>query len=309
MVLAVSRPSDGATRQRRAGWLLGGSAEIADLWNSRALRVGIINIMPRAETYESYLLRPLARAILPVSPVWIRLRSHPYASSDADHIRRNYVSFNDAIRSDRLDGLIVTGAPVEELEYDEVRYWSELSDILRFCRTNVASVFGICWGGLALAKLLGVEKTLFETKLFGVFQNRNLVSDHPIFGGADDLFWCVHSRHSGLRDADLEAARDAGVVNLLSHGPDTGYSIFESSDRRYLMHLGHPEYEASRLSEEWARDATLGRRDVQPPRNFDLGRPVSVWQSHCNDLFVQWLRHLAIGRRQQQPTNQDTLQP
>jgi homoserine O-succinyltransferase len=285
MVLAVSRPSDGAAQ------------ELVDPWNREPLRVGIVNIMPRAETYEAYILRPLARAILPVSPVWIRLRSHEYGSSDADHIRRHYVAFDEAIRHENLDGVIVTGAPVEELEFHAVHYWTELSEILRFCRTDVASVLGLCWGGLALANLLGLEKHLFDRKLFGVFQNRNLAPDHPILGGADELFWCAHSRHSGVRDADLEAARDAGVVTLLAHGPETGYSMFESSDGRYLMHLGHPEYEASRLSDEWRRDSALGRRGVAAPRNFDLNRPASVWQSHCNDLFLQWLRHVAVARR------------
>jgi homoserine O-succinyltransferase len=297
MLRAASRPSLGGARRLRDHSTL----DLAEAWSPEAIRIGIVNIMPRAETYESRILRPLARAILPVTPIWIRLRSHEYGSSDAEHIQRHYVDFEEAIRRERLDGLIVTGAPVEELAYEKVRYWTELSEILRFCRSDTAGVLGICWGGLALAKLLGVEKNTFETKLFGVFQNRNLASDHPVLGGSDDLFWCVHSRHSGLPDAALEAARDAGVVNLLSHGPETGYSILESCDGRYLMHLGHPEYDASRLGEEWARDAELGRRDVQPPVNFDLHRPASVWRSHCNDLFLQWLRYIAAGRSRPQP--------
>jgi homoserine O-succinyltransferase len=296
MVLAVSRPSDGAARETEGEPPDLVPYEVPDPWNRRVLRVGIVNIMPRAETYEANLLRPLARATLPVAPVWIRLRAHEYASSDADHIRRNYVRFDEAIRYKELDGLIVTGAPVEELEFHAVHYWTELSEILRFCRTHVTGVLGLCWGGLALAKLLGLEKCTFDTKLFGVFQNRNLAPQHPILGGADELFWCAHSRHSGLRDADLEAARDAGVVTLLAHGPETGYSMFESSDGRYLMHLGHPEYEASRLGDEWARDMALGRQGVCLPLNVDLNRPASIWQSHCNDLFLQWLRDIAFRR-------------
>jgi homoserine O-succinyltransferase len=296
MVLAVSRPAGGAARQTESEPPDLVSQEIADLWNPRALRVGIVNIMPRAETYEANILRPLARATLPVSPVWIRLCSHEYASSDADHIRRRYVRFDEAIRDQELDGVIVTGAPVEELDFQAVHYWTELSEILLFCRTHVTSVLGLCWGGLALAKLMGLEKQVFDTKLFGVFQNRNLAPQHPILGGADELFWCAHSRHSGVRDADLEAAANAGTVTLLAHGTETGYSMFESSDGRYLVHLGHPEYEASRLGEEWARDRTLGRPGVGPPINIDLNRPASVWQSHCNDLFLQWLRDIALRR-------------
>ncbi|MGA3122225.1 MAG: homoserine O-succinyltransferase [Polyangiaceae bacterium] len=286
MVLAASGPPK-APQPGGNHWL--GTAR----W---PLRVGIVNVMPRAETYEANILRPLARAVLPVTPVWIRLRSHSYGSSDPDYIHRAYVDFEDAIGAGILDGLILTGAPVEDLEFHEVHYWTELVEILRFCRSHVASVLGLCWGGLALAKLLNIEKRNFETKLFGVFQNRNLASDHPILGGADEVFWCVHSRHSGVSDSDLEGARDAGVVHLLAHGPETGYSIFESSDRRFLMHLGHPEYGSTRLLHEWERDASLGRRDVDPPRNFDLERPVNIWQSHCNDLFSQWLRDIALRR-------------
>jgi homoserine O-succinyltransferase/O-acetyltransferase len=269
---------------------------LAPLW-ARPLRVGIVNIMPRAETYEAYLLRPLARSLLPVSPVWIRLQSHQYGSSDASHIERRYVTFDRAIAREPLDGLILTGAPVEELEFRDVHYWSELCEILRVCRANLASVLGICWGGLALAKQLGIEKTLFEKKLFGVFPNDILDGEHSIMNGSDDVFWCAHSRHSGARAEELQAARDAGVVRLLSYGRETGHTVFESTDGRFLMHLGHPEYEAHRLVHEWERDSALGRRDVEPPRNFDPGRPINVWRSHCNHLFSRWLRYVALSRR------------
>jgi homoserine O-succinyltransferase len=271
-------------------------AELSERFTGRPLRIGIVNVMPRAETYEAYLTRPLERALLPVAPVWIRLASHSYQSSDAGHIERAYVTFDEAIQRGPLDGLILTGAPVEELEFRDVHYWAELCEILDFCRSRVAGVLGICWGGLALANQLGIEKQLFEKKPFGVFQNATLDPEHPIVGGSDDAFWCTHSRHSGIRSADLEAARDAGRVRLLSYGPDTGYSIFESADRRFLAHLGHPEYEASRLAHEWERDRALGRSDVQAPRNFDPSRPVNVWRSHCNHLFARWLRRVALAR-------------
>jgi len=271
-------------------------SELAEAWGGRSLRVGIVNIMPRAETYEPYLLRPLDRALLPVDPIWIRLESHTYGSSDAAHIERTYVAFDEAIRRAPLDGLILTGAPVEELEFQDVHYWKELCEILAFCRTHVAGVLGLCWGGLALAKQLGLDKENFGKKLFGVFPNNVLDPHHAVLGGSDDAFWCAHSRHSGIRASDLEFARNAGRLRLLSYGTETGYTVFESADRRFFAHLGHPEYEASRLVHEWERDEALGRRDVDPPRNLDLARPVNVWRSHCNDLFARWLRHVALGR-------------
>jgi len=263
---------------------------------SSPLRLGIINIMPRAEAYEHFIVRPLARAVLPVEIVWIRLRTHRYASSDGERIGGDYVEYETAVRDRPLDGLILTGAPVEEIDFREVHYWDELSEVLLAARGEVASTLGLCWGGLALAKLLGIEKRLFERKLFGVFQHTNLSPEGDLLAGFDDVFWCAHSRHSGANDREIEAARDDGRIRLLAHGPEAGHTIFESHDGRFVMHLGHPEYEPARLAEEWERDAALGRSDVQPPRYFDLRRPVSVWRSHCNDFFSQWLRRVARGR-------------
>jgi homoserine O-succinyltransferase len=265
-------------------------------WPARPLRVGIINIMPKAETYEPYLLRPLDRATFAVEPVWIRLRTHRYASSDAERIVRSYVEYEQAIQDSPLDGLILTGAPVEEFAFHDILYWDELSGILRDARGEVPSTLGLCWGALALARLLGFEKKLFKEKLFGVFENANLLSDHPIMGGADDVFCCAHSRHAGIDDVELERAREDGHLRLLAHGVETGYSIFESEDRRFLMHLGHPEYEPVRLTQEWVRDSALGRTDVRAPCHFDPNRPVHVWRSHCNDLFSQWLRFLTSAQ-------------
>jgi homoserine O-succinyltransferase len=259
----------------------------------RPLRVGVINIMPRAETYEAYLVRPIARAALPVNLTWIRLVSHVYGSSDADHIERRYISYEAASRHGSLDGLVLTGAPVEEMEFESVRYWPELCDILADCRAHVASVLGLCWGGLALARQLGIDKHRLERKLFGVYAETTLDPEHPILGGSDDVFHCAHSRHAGIRPERLEAARDDGVVRLLSRGAQTGYSIFESTDRRFLAHLGHPEYEVARLVHEWERDSALGRADVSPPANLDLENPVNLWRSHRNDLFERWLQDLS----------------
>lgn len=261
----------------------------------RALRIAIINIMPRAETYEPYLLRPLARVQRPLDLTWIRLTNHAYTSSDLERIARRYVSFDTAIATAPLDGLILSGAPVEELAFRDVHYWAELSEILSYARTHINSTLGLCWGGLALAHMLGLEKTMLAKKLFGVFQNQRLEVSHAIVKDFDDVFWCAHSRHSGIRDAELERARDAGVVKLLTHGGETGYSLFESVDRRFVAHLGHPEYDAQRLVIEWERDSALGRSDVEAPANFDVRNPKNVWRSHRNLLFERWL-DVASGR-------------
>jgi homoserine O-succinyltransferase len=256
----------------------------------RPLRIGILNVMPRAESYEFSLLQPLGRSIIQIEPLWIRLEQHNYSSSNSDHIRNLYLTFEEAVRRHPLDGLLLTGAPVEEIPYEDVRYWAELVQILSYARKNVASTLGICWGGLALAKLVGIEKSALPKKLFGVFQNRNLERDHRITGDTDDVFWCPQSRHSGIADEVLEHARDSGVVRLLSHSPETGYTIFESADQRYLMHLGHPEYEPERLVFEYRRDVAGGRSDVEPPAHVDLEKPINTWRSHRNEFFSQWLK-------------------
>lgn len=259
----------------------------------RTLRVGIINIMPRAESYEGYLLRPLAAAPFAVEPVWLRLESHVYSSSDAERVRSRYVPFETALSRARLDGLILTGAPVEELAFHEVRYFDELRAILEHARLTRLHTLGLCWGGLALGHLLGLPKVAFARKLFGVFDERPLDPGSEITRGLGDTFPCVHSRHSGIDEAELERAVRAGVARPLARGSETGYSLFESSDGVFLAHLGHPEYPARRLLEEWQRDTELGRSGIEPPRNYDLNDPRATWAAHSDLFFSNWLSQLA----------------
>jgi homoserine O-succinyltransferase/O-acetyltransferase len=266
--------------------------EAAERQDIRPLRIGILNVMPKAESYEFSVLQPLGRSIIQIEPLWIRLETHAYSSSNQEHILGLYVTFEEAVRRQPLDGLILTGAPVEEIPFEQVKYWSELHKILAYARRNVASTLGLCWGGLALAKMMGVEKDRLKKKLFGVYSNRNLVREHRITGDTDDVFFCPQSRHSGIPDEWLEKARDAGIVKLLSHSDQAGYSIFESTDGRYLAHLGHPEYEPERLIFEYRRDASAGRADVDPPANVDLDRPVNTWRSHRNEFFSQWIKFI-----------------
>lgn len=256
----------------------------------RPLRIGILNVMPKAESYEYSLLLPLGRSIIQIEPVWIRLKTHVYKTSDSAHIRNLYVTFEEAMTGHPLDGLILTGAPVEELPFESVRYWDELCEVLSEARQKCASTLGICWGGLALAKMIGIEKVIFEKKLFGAFLTRNTERHHPITGDTDDMFWCPQSRHSGIENAVLERQQLAGNVRLLAYEERSGYTIFESADQRYLMHLGHPEYEPERLLLEYARDRAQGRVDVDPPENIDLDQPMNTWRSHRNEFFSQWIK-------------------
>ncbi len=289
VILPSQYPGSTALLERRVSLLSTEQAQRADI---RPLRVGIINVMPQAERYEFHLLYPLGRSIIQVEPVWIRLEHHTYKSSNPAHMDQYYVTFQDAISEQPLDGLIITGAPVEELPFEEVTYWEELSTILRFARTNIHSSLGICWGALALAKMLGVEKIIHPMKIFGVYDTRNLLRTHPITGDFDDVFSCPQSRHAGINDDVMESEEARGTIRLLAHAENAGYVIFESADMRYLMHVGHPEYEAERIAVEYWRDRERGRSDVTVPVNFDLRNPVNRWRTHCLDFFAQWLRFL-----------------
>lgn len=264
------------------------------------VRVGIINIMPRLEAYEPLLDEPFARARVPVERVYIRLETHGYTSSDREHLARRYQTFAAALESGPLDGLVLTGAPVEDIDFEDVHYWPELSGILRRARSTIASTLGLCWGGMALAKLLGVDKLRYPQKLFGVYSHAR-VDASPVIDAQPDGFLCAHSRHAGIADAELERAAAAGVVRLLGHAPATGYTLFETPDHRFVAHLGHPEYVAERLVFEYERDRALGRTDVPVPHNFDPEQPVTSWHAHRERLLDSWLAILSEARARREP--------
>ncbi|MFH2130592.1 MAG: homoserine O-succinyltransferase [bacterium] len=270
------------------------SDEEAARQDIRPLRIGILNIMPNVQTYEFNLLYPLGKSILQIIPVWIKLSTHQYNTSSKEHLDELYVPFKTAVDEKPLDGLIITGAPVEELDFEKVKYWEEIKSIIRYARKNIISTLGICWGGMALAKTFGIDKESFKEKLFGVFENQNLNPHHPITGDLDDKFRCPQSRHSGYSDEVLERERDKGNINLLAHSPEAGYMIFETTDRRFIIHLGHPEYNSGRLIEETLRDTAGKRSDVSLPKNFDLENPVNRWRSHRNEFFSQWIKFIYL---------------
>lgn len=245
------------------------------------MRVGIVNLMPQAERYEQMLRGALARAhaLHPgaaLSLTFIRLAHHAYRSSDADHLRTHYVDYATAVARGPLDRLLVTGAPVEELPFSAVRYWPELRAILLSARETIPSTLGVCWGGMALAELLGVAKSVRPSKLLGIY---------PVAAtrtGTDEAVY-AQSRHAAITDATLEAAERAGRVRLVAYGAASGYTIFASTDGRYLAHLGHPEYDPGRLLEEYERDRHAGRTDVAAPEG------VSQWASRARDDGARFL--------------------
>ncbi|MBP98395.1 homoserine O-succinyltransferase [Candidatus Poribacteria bacterium] len=267
-------------------WISLDQAKIQDI---RPLRIGILNIMPLGEQYELNLLNPLGLSILQIEPIWIKLKSHVYKTWPQEHLNQLYSTYEDATKHFPLDGLIVTGAPVEHLDFEEVRYWKEIVGIINHARQTCPSTLGLCWGAMALAYMAHIPKLTFKQKLFGVFELKNLVTNHPIMGALDDKFLCPQSRIAGTSDDLMEVAQERGKLNLLAFGKESGYSIFETSDQKQIMHMGHPEYNSRRLAHEAKRD----QHDPTVPeiRNFDFKKPENVWRMHRNVFFQQWIRY------------------
>ncbi len=284
LILPRSYHKIAAVERNRISWI---EPDLAIRQDIRPLRIGILNIMPLGKQYEFNLLHPLGLSPLQIEPIWIRLSSHSYKTWDIAHLDSLYVNWEEAMNPKPLDGLIITGAPVEHIPFEQVNYWTELVKLIEEARSRCASTLGLCWAGFALAYLAGVEKVTFKQKLFGVYPLRSLVPGHPLMGTQDDQFLCPQSRYAGLPDSSMEACQRQGKLRLLAHGEKVGYTIFETTDQRQLMHLGHPEYNAGRLLAEMERDKARG--DVPPPENFDPDNKQTSWRSHRNLLFQQWL--------------------
>ena len=261
--------------------------DLAKRQDIRPLRIGILNIMPLGKQYEFNLLHPLGLSPLQIEPIWIKLRTHYYKTWDSEHLKKHYITWDEANRKIPLDGIIITGAPIEHLDFEEVNYWKEFVDITLEAKSICASTLGLCWAGFALAYLAGVNKEVFKKKLFGVYPLKSLVPGHPLMGTQDDEFICPQSRFAGLPDCEMEKAQDDGKLNLLAYGEKVGYTIFETTDQKQIMHLGHPEYTVHRIISEIQRDKLKG--DVPPPENFDVNFSKTSWRSHRNLLFQQWL--------------------
>ena len=261
--------------------------ELAKRQDIRPLRIGILNIMPLGKQYEFNLLHPLGLSPLQIEPIWIKLKTHSYKTWDINHLNNLYMTWEEANYSQSLDGIIITGAPVEHLDFEEVNYWDEFVQITREARYQCASTLGLCWAGFALAYLAGVNKKVFDKKIFGVYPLKSLVPGHPLMGTQDDEFICPQSRFAGLSDSEMERAQLEGKLNLLAYGEKVGYTIFETSDQTQIMHLGHPEYTVHRIISEINRDKKKG--DVPPPENFDKTCSKTSRRSHRNLLFQQWL--------------------
>jgi homoserine O-succinyltransferase len=256
----------------------------------RTLRIGLLNLMPQLETYEPSLQRALGGVGRPLDLRGVRLHSHAYRSSDPGHLAAHYRTYAEVLDEAPLDGLVLTGAPVEHLPFEEVRYWPELRELLEHASSRGTALLGLCWGAMALARLCGIPKVSLSRKHFGAIRHAWTPEGRAWSGGGTREFLCPQSRHAALFEPAIEAAVNAQqLVRLDVPGPE-GSSLLATPDARLLMHLGHPEYGPERLAAEWTRDRARGRQDVSPPIGYDLDslQPKASWEEDSVAFFQAW---------------------
>lgn len=258
----------------------------------RPLKLLILNLMPTKIITETQLLRKLSNSPLQIEVEFLQTISHEAKNVDAEHLSSFYTSF-DQIKHQHFDGMIITGAPVENLEFTDVDYWPELCDIMAWSARNVHCTLHICWGAQAgLFYHYGIEKIQLPEKLFGVFSHTVLKPQSPFFRGFDDVFSMPHSRYTGVRAADIVKVPD---LELLSVSDEAGVFAVKTEDSRQFFIMGHPEYDADTLALEYARDVKKGL-DIKVPKHYfpndDPARaPVVTWRAHAQLLYSNWLNY------------------
>ena len=260
----------------------------------RPLRLLILNLMPTKIVTETQLLRKLSNTPLQIEVEFLQTISHTAKNADPEHLASFYTAFND-IRDRHFDGMIITGAPVENLEFDDVNYWRELCDIMEWSSHNVHSTLHICWGAqAALFYHYGIKKyPIDDGKLSGVFSHMILKPQSPFFRGFDDVFYMPHSRYTEVREADILAIPE---LELLAVSPEAGVFAAKSADNRRVFITGHPEYDADTLALEYFRDVEKGLPGVSVPKNYfpgdDPGKTPSVyWRAHAQLMYSNWLNY------------------
>lgn len=258
----------------------------------RPLRIAILNLMPLKITTETDLIRLLSNTPLQIEVSFMKLKSHTPKNTPIEHMMQFYRDF-DAMRQEKFDGLIITGAPIEQMEFEEVGYWSEITDVFSWARTHVTSTLYICWAAQAgLYYHYGVPKYPLSKKKFGIFSQRTLQAQLPIFRGFDDSFMMPHSRHTEVRHADIMKRAD---LQLIADSEESGVSIVMGRGGREFFITGHLEYAPNTLDNEYKRDAGV-RNDVELPRNYyrddnPANPPVVTWRAHANLFYNNWVNY------------------
>lgn len=259
----------------------------------RALRILILNLMPVKITTETQILRNLSNSPLQVDIEFLMTSSHTSKNTSTEHLATFYKTF-DEVRNQKYDGMIITGAPVEQMPFEEVDYWSELQEIMDWTKTNVTNTFHICWGAQAgLYHHYGIEKRSLPKKMFGIFHHKVVsMSNEPLLRGFDDEFMVPHSRHTTVDKSDILANDN---LKLLAESDEAGVYIVVSRDRRQIFVTGHSEYDRDTLDKEYKRDLNKGL-PIDMPKNYypnddPTQEPLVKWRSHASLLYSNWLNY------------------
>lgn len=258
----------------------------------RPLEVLILNLMPIKQDTELQLLRALSNTPLQINITFLQLESHVSKNTSASHLNQFYLTFRD-ICGRKFDGLIITGAPVEQMEYEEVTYWEELTKIMDWADSHVTSTLHICWGAQAgLYHYYGIHKELLPKKAFGIYEHRVLDRKVPLVRGFDDIFLAPHSRHTTVSKADILANPR---LKILAESQEAGVFIVMEAGGRRIFVMGHPEYDRVTLDNEYKRDLGKGLA-IEMPYNYYPGgdadaRPLLTWRAHANNLYTNWINY------------------
>ncbi len=269
------------------------SEETAARQDIRPLQIGLLNLMPKKAETETQFARVIGATPLQIDLTLIRMSGHETRNTSARHMEAFYQPFSKA-RPRKFDGLIITGAPIEHLDFDEVTYYAELREIFEWTQTNVHHTMGVCWGGMAMMNHFhGVHKDMLDAKAFGCFRHRNLAPASPYLRGFSDDFVVPVSRWTEMREADIEASPD--LVTLM-HSPDVGACLVEDVKHRALYMFNHLEYDSETLKGEYDRDVANGE-PINVPINYYPGDdpnqpPENRWRSHGHLLYGNWINQI-----------------
>lgn len=258
----------------------------------RPLRILLLNLMPTKIDTETQFSRLLGNTPLQIELTLLHTKTHKAKHTSEEHLLTFYRDF-DSVEEEYFDGLVITGAPVEKLDFEQVEYWDELCRILEWSKSHVFSTLSVCWGAQAsLYYFYGIDKHPLDEKLFGVFSHNVEHSDSRLFRGFDDVFMAPHSRHTYVKREDIEACPK---LEVLSASNEAGAFIIEDKKHRRVFITGHPEYDARTLEKEYLRDKNLGL-DIKPPKNYypdddDTKAPLVSWKAHANLLYSNWLNY------------------
>ncbi len=258
----------------------------------RPLKILILNLMPLKQDTELQLLRALSNTPLQIDVTFLMVKSHESQNTSANHLNQFYTTF-DQVNQKRFDGMIITGAPVEQMEFEQVDYWKELTDIMDWSKAHVTSTLHICWGAqAALYHHFGMEKHILSEKLFGIYEHHVSNRKIPLVRGFDDFFMAPHSRHTQVRSEDIH---NCEALMVLAESDEAGVYLAITEEGKQIFVMGHPEYDRMTLHNEYMRDKNKGL-PIQAPKNYYRNdhpdsRPPLQWRSHANNLYTNWLNY------------------